>query len=135
MGPGWGNGKATAVLLARQGAKVLAIDNNPAAVEETVSIISDEGGVAEARICDVTSSTGFEAALEAGVVRFGQLDIMVNNVGAPHPGGAESMPEDAWETQIALNVRSRDCRELRVWSVMVGKKEVPHGPTERAADT
>ena len=106
VGPGWGNGKATAVLLARRGAKVLAIDCNQAAVEETVGIIRSEGGTAEARICDVTSSTAFAAAVEAGVARFGQLDIMVNNVGGSHPGGAESMPEDVWETQIALNLRS-----------------------------
>ena len=106
VGPGWGNGKATAVLLARQGAKVLAIDNNPTAVEETVSIIHGEGGAAEVGICDVTSSTAFEAAVEACVARFGQLDIMVNNVGGSHPGGAESMPEEVWEKQIALNLRS-----------------------------
>ena len=58
-----------------------AFDTNPAAVEETVGIIRREGGAAEARICDVTSRAAFEAAVEAAVARFGQLDIMVNNVG------------------------------------------------------
>ena len=43
IGPGWGNGKATAVLMARQGAKVFGLDNNRAAVEETVDIIKKEG--------------------------------------------------------------------------------------------
>lgn len=82
-------------------AKVLAIDTNPAAVEEPVGIIRREGGAAEALMCDVTSSTAFEAAVEAGVARFGQFDIMVNNVGGSHPGGAASMPEEVWEKQIA----------------------------------
>jgi NAD(P)-dependent dehydrogenase (short-subunit alcohol dehydrogenase family) len=106
VGPGWGNGKATAVLFARQGAKVFAIDNTPAAVEETIAIIRGEGGEAEARICDVTSSAEFSAAVEACVARFGQLDIMVNNVGGSHPGGAEGMAEEVWERQIDFNLRS-----------------------------
>ena len=90
VGPGWGNGKATAVLLARQGAKVFGLDNNPAAVEETIGIIKAEGGEATAGICDVLDSESFQAAVEACIARYGQLDIMVNNVGGSHPGGAES---------------------------------------------
>jgi NAD(P)-dependent dehydrogenase (short-subunit alcohol dehydrogenase family) len=53
-GPGWGNGKATAVLFAREGAKVFAIDINPAAVEETAQIINDEGGNCTVHETDVT---------------------------------------------------------------------------------
>jgi NAD(P)-dependent dehydrogenase (short-subunit alcohol dehydrogenase family) len=106
VGPGWGNGKATAVLFARQGAKVFAIDNTPAAVEETIAIIRGEGGEAEAHICDVTSRSEFSVAVEACVARFGQLDIMVNNVGGSHPGGAEGMAEEVWERQIDFNLRS-----------------------------
>jgi NAD(P)-dependent dehydrogenase (short-subunit alcohol dehydrogenase family) len=78
VGPGWGNGKATAVLLARQGAKVFGLDNNAAAVEETISIIKSEGGEATAHICDVLDSESFQAAVEACVAHYGQLDIMVN---------------------------------------------------------
>ncbi|MBY0336756.1 MAG: SDR family oxidoreductase [Acetobacteraceae bacterium] len=106
VGPGWGNGKATAVLMARQGAKVFCLDNNEAAVAETVGIIAREGGEATAHVADVTSSAEFAAAVEAGVARYGQLDIMVNNVGGSHPGGAEDMPEDVWERQIDFNLRS-----------------------------
>jgi NAD(P)-dependent dehydrogenase (short-subunit alcohol dehydrogenase family) len=106
VGPGWGNGKATAVLLARQGAKVFGLDNNPAAVEETISIIKAEGGDATAHICDVLDSESFQAAVEAGVARYGQLDIMINNVGGSHPGGAESMPEEVWDRQVDFNLKS-----------------------------
>ena len=49
IGPGWGNGKATAVTFARQGAQVFCVDRNPAAAEETVKIITSEGGRSEER--------------------------------------------------------------------------------------
>ena len=106
VGPGWGNGKATAVLLARQGAKVFGLDNNAAAVEETIGIIKSEGGEAAAHVCDVLDSESFQAAVEACVARYGQLDIMVNNVGGSHPGGAESMPEEVWDRQVDFNLKS-----------------------------
>jgi NAD(P)-dependent dehydrogenase (short-subunit alcohol dehydrogenase family) len=106
VGPGWGNGKATAVLLARQGARVFCLDNNPEAVAETVGIIASEGKEGVAHVADVTSSAEFSAAVEACVARWGQLDIMVNNVGGSHPGGAEDMPEEVWERQIDFNLRS-----------------------------
>lgn len=106
VAPGWGNGKATAVLLARQGAKVCAIDRELAAAEETVRLIADEGGDAFAARCDVTSGVAFRAAIEACVARYGRLDILVNNVGGSQPGGAESMSEDTWTAQIDFNLRS-----------------------------
>ncbi len=105
-GPGWGNGKATAVLLARQGATVFAIDNNAEAVEETLSIIRSEGGNAMAHVADVTSSHEVSAAVEACMAAFGRLDILVNNVGGSSPGGAEGMAEAEWERQLDLNLRS-----------------------------
>jgi NAD(P)-dependent dehydrogenase (short-subunit alcohol dehydrogenase family) len=106
VAPGWGNGKATAVLLARQGAKVFAIDRNQEAAEETVRLIREEGGEAIAHLCDVTSGREVETAIAACVAQFGHLDILVNNVGGSQPGGAESMPEDVWEKQINFNLRS-----------------------------
>jgi NAD(P)-dependent dehydrogenase (short-subunit alcohol dehydrogenase family) len=66
-GPGWGNGKATAVLLARQGAAVFALDNREEAVQETLGIIRDEGGRATAHVADVTSSAEVSGAIDACV--------------------------------------------------------------------
>ena len=106
VGPGWGNGKATAVLLARQGAAVFAIDIHAEAVEETLSIIRSEGGNARAHVADVTSSRDVSQTVEACIAAFGQLDILVNNVGGSFPGGAEGMAEADWEQQIDLNLRS-----------------------------
>ena len=106
VGPGWGNGKATAVLLARQGASVFAIDVNAEAVGETLSTIQAEGGKALAHVADVTSSPEVSGAVEACVSAFGRLDILVNNVGGSSPGGAETMAEAEWERQLDLNLRS-----------------------------
>ncbi len=106
VGPGWGNGKATAVLLARQGASVFAIDVNAEAVGETLSIIQAEGGNALAHVADVTSSQEVSGAVEACISAFGRLDILVNNVGGSSPGGAEGMAEAEWERQLDLNLRS-----------------------------
>ncbi len=106
IGPGWGNGKATAVLLARQGAMVFAVDVNAEAAGETLSIIQTEGGKAVAHVADVTSSHEVSAAVEACVGAFGRLNILVNNVGGSAPGGAEGMAEAEWERQIDFNLRS-----------------------------
>ena len=105
-GPGWGNGKATAVLLARQGAAVLAVDNRAEAVAETLSIIQGEGGNARAHVADVTSSQEVAQTVETCIAAFGQLDVLVNNVGGSFPGGAEEMAEVDWDQQIDLNLRS-----------------------------
>jgi NAD(P)-dependent dehydrogenase (short-subunit alcohol dehydrogenase family) len=105
-GPGWGNGKATAVLLARQGAKVFAIDNRAEAAEETVGIIRGEGGDATPHVADVTISAEVAEAVAACVRTYGGLDILVNNVGGSHPGSAESMSEEDWDRQLDFNLRS-----------------------------
>ena len=105
-GPGWGNGKATAVLLARQGAKVFAIDNRAEAAEETVGIIRGEGGDATPHVADVTISAEVAEAVAACVRTYGGLDILVNNVGGSHPGSAESMSEEEWDRQLDFNLRS-----------------------------
>lgn len=106
VGPGWGNGKATAVLFARQGAAVFCIDNNPEAVAETVGIITKAGGRAIAHTADATQSDSVKAAFDAAVAAFGRLDILVNNVGGSAPGSAESMSEEVWDRQFDINLRS-----------------------------
>src|SRR5687767_5600451 len=86
VGPGWGNGKATAVLLARQGAQVFATDRDAAAADETRGIIETDGGVCEVHRCDMTVAQEVRAAVEACVQRFGRIDILINNVGGSAAG-------------------------------------------------
>ena len=106
VGPGWGNGKATAVLFAREGAKVFAADINRAAADEARDIIQAEGGVCESYQADVTEAEQVRAMAAACVERFGSIDILQNNVGGSVPGGAVEMSEEDWDTQMSFNLKS-----------------------------
>src|SRR6056297_248795 len=102
----WGNGKATAVLLARQGAKVFGVDLRKEAVDVTKSIIENEGGTCISFGCDMTDASQVEAAAADCVDRLGRIDILVNNVGGSAPGSAVTMSEEAWDTQIDHNLKT-----------------------------
>jgi NAD(P)-dependent dehydrogenase (short-subunit alcohol dehydrogenase family) len=80
-GAGSGVGRASAVLFARHGAKVLALDIDEAAVKSTVSEVKAAGGVAEYGLCDVSDEKAVHAAVERIVTLFGRLDVMYNNAG------------------------------------------------------
>ena len=81
IGPGWGNGKATAVAFAREGARVLCVDINLAAAEETAGLIEAEGGSAIAHRADVTKADEVAALVELCRARYGRIDVLDNNVG------------------------------------------------------
>src|ERR1051325_10223217 len=80
-GAGLGNGKATAILFAREGARVLCVDQMKDRAEETVGLIEGEGGFAEAFAADVTRAADCDAMVATAVARWGGLDILHNNVG------------------------------------------------------
>jgi NAD(P)-dependent dehydrogenase (short-subunit alcohol dehydrogenase family) len=106
VGPGWGNGKATATLLARQGAAVFLVDINPAAAEETSGIIKSEGGSCAVHGCDMMQSADVAAMVQACVARFQRIDVLVNNVGGSAPGDPVSMTEEVWDRQIDFNLKT-----------------------------
>ncbi len=106
VGPGWGNGKATAVLLARQGAKVFAIDVNTEAVAETRGYIEAEGGTCVTHSCDMLDADAVKEAMDRCASELGGIDILVNNVGGSHPGGPVDMPEEVWDRQIDFNLKT-----------------------------
>ena len=103
---GWSNGRATAVLFARQGARVMAADINPASAAETVAIIEGEGGTAVAHEVDATDSGQVKAMIEACVATFGGLDILHNNVGGSIPGGPVEIAEDDWDANLVFNLKT-----------------------------
>jgi len=105
-GPGWGNGKATSVLYAREGAKVLVADIDREAAEETAAMIRDEGGEAVTFVADVSKSGDVKAMIEQCIQSFGRVDILHNNVGVLHVGGPEELSEEAWDRDMAINVKS-----------------------------
>jgi NAD(P)-dependent dehydrogenase (short-subunit alcohol dehydrogenase family) len=106
VGPGWGNGKAAAVLLAREGASVLCADINRAAAEETAQIILDEGGVADAAAVDASKESEVAAVVARCLQRFGSIDVLDNNVGIVCDGGVVELSEEVWDHAFAVNLKS-----------------------------
>ena len=105
IGPGWGNGKATAVLFAREGAKVVCADIDEAAARETADIIAKEGGAAQAVACDVTSHADVARTVAATVESYGRLDVLDNNVGIAEVGGVVEISEADWDRVLAVNLK------------------------------
>lgn len=103
-GPGWGNGKAAAVLFAREGAKVTCVDVSADAVAETVSLIDGEGGTAVAETCDVTVSDQVAGVAARMVARWGGIDILHNNVGIAKMGGPIELSEEDWHRVMDVNL-------------------------------
>ena len=106
VGPGWGNGKATAVTFAREGARVLCVDINQAVAEETATIIAGEGGTAEAHRADATDPAQVEALVARAVDLWGGVDVLHNNVGIVETGGPVETEEAGWDRVMAVNLKS-----------------------------
>jgi hypothetical protein len=106
VGDGWGNGRATAVVFAREGARVLAVDRDPVPLQSTLDLISAEGGTATGHTCDVTDAADVRAMVAAAVDAFGGLDVQVNNVGGSRHGGPTELDEAGWRAQLDLNLTS-----------------------------
>jgi NAD(P)-dependent dehydrogenase (short-subunit alcohol dehydrogenase family) len=106
VGPGWGNGKATATLFARNGAHVVCVDVKPEAAQETVELIQGEGGRASPATCDVTQSEAVKALVDEVADAHGRIDILHNNVGYATMGGPIELDEAGWRRTIDLNVTS-----------------------------
>ena len=105
-GPGIGNGKATAILFAREGAKVLLVDRVPDRVHETLELINGEGGEASVFSGDVTNIADCQAMVAAAVERYGRLDILHNNVGIESKGSVINMDLKEWDTVMTVNLKS-----------------------------
>ncbi|MFN0094080.1 MAG: SDR family NAD(P)-dependent oxidoreductase [Dehalococcoidia bacterium] len=102
---GIGNGRAAAILLAREGARVLVVDRKRTAAEATLAMVAAEGGVAAAFEADVTKSADCAAMVAEAVARWGRLDILDNNVGIGGPGNVIDVDEAAWDRVMAVNVK------------------------------
>ncbi|MBC7733831.1 MAG: SDR family oxidoreductase, partial [Bacteriovorax sp.] len=96
----------TAVLLARQGAMVYGCDLSLQAAQATRDLIRSEGGNAEVQTSDVTKAGQVKQLVDACIARFGRIDILVNNVGRSEPGDPVTMPEDVWDEQMDVNLKS-----------------------------
>ena len=108
-GEGMGNGRATALTFAREGARVLCVDRNLASVQETVDMIAERGGTAIAFEADVTKEDEIKAMVSEAHRRWGRLDILHNNVGVSLAGGDAQLleiTEAAIDNCVAINLKS-----------------------------
>jgi len=104
-GPGWGNGKATAVLFAREGARVFAVDINLDAALETKRIVEREGGICEALAGNVSHADDVAAMVDACIAAFGRIDVLHNNVGIVEVGGPVETSEESWDRVNDVNLK------------------------------
>lgn len=107
-GEGIGNGRATALIFAREGAKVIAVDRTLDAAQETVDLIAGEDGAAVAAVADITDEAAIAAVVETTLADYGRIDILHNNVGISVGGGDASVTEideAAFDLITAVNLR------------------------------
>jgi NAD(P)-dependent dehydrogenase (short-subunit alcohol dehydrogenase family) len=108
-GEGIGNGKATAVVYAREGASVMLVDMRPEAAEETKRMIDKEGGKSFVFQGNVAEWKSCQAIAEQCLKTYGRIDILHNNVGVGQKvyGGPLNVEEDDWERVINTNLKSQ----------------------------
>ena len=102
-----GNGRAAAILYAREGARVLVVDRRIESALETKAMIDEEGGVAQAFEADVTEAQGCRAMAEACLAGFSRVDVLHNNVGGlDDDRGILELGEETWHRLVDLNLTS-----------------------------
>ncbi|WP_440534213.1 SDR family NAD(P)-dependent oxidoreductase [Variovorax sp. YR566] len=106
VGAGWGNGRAIAVRLAQEGARVLAVDRDRARLDETLELAGDVRASITPWVCDVTNSESVAAMAAACLDAYGTVDVLVNNVGGSAAGGPVELPEETWDLQVDTNLKS-----------------------------
>jgi NAD(P)-dependent dehydrogenase (short-subunit alcohol dehydrogenase family) len=107
-GEGLGNGRATALVFAREGAKVLAVDHRIDSAKETAALIAKDGGTCVAFEADVTKEATLQAAVAEAMKLWGRIDILHNNVGVSLAGGDANpleITEAAFDRVNAINLR------------------------------
>jgi len=121
---GIGNGRASALLLAEAGAKLVLVDENEEWARRTGELIAAEGGESVTVKADVTNPEDCAGSVRTAVERFGRLDILVNNVGiGGPPGTAVEVDLEAWTRGLAINVTSM---------MLMAKYSVPEMAKQRA---
>jgi len=123
IGPGIGNGKASAIVYAREGARVMLVDLNQKAAEETKSIVDKEGGESIVFPADVSKAADCQRMADTCVQKFGRIDVLHNNVGIIQYGGALDTTEESWDKHMNVNLKSMflTCKYVIPYMLKQGK--------------
>lgn len=105
-GDGIGNGRAAAILLARYGCRVVAVDRDLALAERTLEMIKAEGGTAIAMRADVTSEVDCSAVVDTAIAAYDRIDLLDNNVGIGSTGTVVNEDLRRWQQVMHVNVDS-----------------------------
>jgi NAD(P)-dependent dehydrogenase (short-subunit alcohol dehydrogenase family) len=105
-GPGWSNGKASAVVYAREGARVMAVDRDEESARQTRDAILQEGGTCEVACADVRQSAEIERVVAQTIDTWGQIDVLHNNVGITEMGDPIDASEESWHRVMDVNATS-----------------------------
>jgi NAD(P)-dependent dehydrogenase (short-subunit alcohol dehydrogenase family) len=106
IGPGMGNGKAAAIIYAREGASVMLVDSNLNAARDTKSWIDGEGGTCFPYKADVGTSIGCKNIIDECLNKYHRIDILHNNIGIEISGGIDEMSEENWDKVMTVNLKS-----------------------------
>ena len=104
VGQGIGNGRAMAILFAREGADIVGVDLHLAAAQETGRLVAGEGRDMIVMSGDVTDSANLARIVDEAEEKLGRIDILINNVGGSIPGGPEEITSEQWDAQFRFNV-------------------------------
>ncbi|MFI6315597.1 SDR family NAD(P)-dependent oxidoreductase [Nocardia fusca] len=99
-----GNGRAASLTYARAGARVLVVDRDLVSAEQTVRMIVEEGGIAQAHRADITGEEDCRSIPAAAVTAFGGIDVLHNNVGMVPGGSTEQLSVTQWRTGLEINL-------------------------------
>ena len=118
-----GNGRATAIVYAREGAKVLLVDRCLESAQDTQAMIEKEGGIASSFGADATSEADCKKMVDACVERYGRIDILHNNVGiGDGDSGVTKMQEENWDRILSVNMKSVIMPSKHVIPIMRGQR-------------
>lgn len=104
-GAGRGIGRATALLFAQEGARVVLNDLSPETVQETVKLITEQGGEASILVGDVANAAHVKALVQTTLQRYGRIDVLYNNAGICHSQDVTELEEGDWDRLMDVNIK------------------------------
>ena len=121
-GPGIGNGKAAAIMYAREGGKIFAVDIDSNAAAETKSIIDEEGGCCSIYQADISKSDEVLRMVNTCLSTYGKIDVLHNNVGILKLEGITDSTEEEWNRVMDVNVTGVYLASKNVLPSMIEQK-------------